>query len=231
MKVILYFLMLMFSVSSMNLLATEINTTWKAGVAKIDITPVQPLLLAGYASRTSPATGKLTELWAKALFLEDANGLQAVLITSDLLGVPKQISDNIRSRIQKKYGLSKEQIMFNSSHTHTGPVLENALVDIYEVNDIQKSRISEYSALFENKIVDLVGMALKARIPAKIYSKNGATRFQVNRRNNVEAKLIEQTELKGPNDFAVPVLKVVDVKNDKLIAVSFGYACHPTVLS
>jgi hypothetical protein len=51
----------------------------------------------------------------------------------------------------------------------------------------------------------------------------------VNRRNNDAATLDTQTELKGPNDHAVPVIKVVDTHGD-LMAVAFGYACHPTVL-
>jgi len=46
--------------------------------------------------------------------------------------------------------------------------------------------------------------------PVQIYSQNGVARFQVNRRNNDELTLILQTELKGPNDYAVPVLKVLN---------------------
>jgi hypothetical protein len=42
--------------------------------------------------------------------------------------------------------------------------------------------------------------------------------------------MTEQTELKGPNDYAVPVLKVVSTKG-KLCAVVFGYACHGSVLN
>src|SRR5690606_5603497 len=83
----------------------------------------------------------------------------------------------------------------------------------------------------ENKIVDLVGSAIEAKKPSRIFTQNGATRFQVNRRNNKESSLSELTELKGPNDFAVPVLKVVTAEDNKLTAVAFGYSCHPTVLS
>src|SRR5271163_4291118 len=44
---------------------------WKAGVAKVDITPTQPLWGAGYASRTNMIDEKVTALWVKALALED----------------------------------------------------------------------------------------------------------------------------------------------------------------
>jgi hypothetical protein len=52
----------------------------------------------------------------------------------------------------------------------------------------------------------------------------------VNRRNNVEVTLSSVADLNGPNDYAVPVIKVTD-KNGKLMAVAFGYACHNTVLA
>ena len=41
--------------------------------------------------------------------------------------------------------------------------------------------------------------------------------------------LTAQTVLNGPNDYAVPVLKVTD-ESGNLMAIAFGYACHATVL-
>ncbi len=64
----------------------------------------------------------------------------------------------------------------------------------------------------------------------QLFAQNGVTRFQVNRRTNNESILHLQTELRGPNDFAVPVLKILNTNGD-LLAIAFGYACHATVLS
>ncbi|HRQ88260.1 MAG TPA: hypothetical protein PLA50_05645, partial [Bacteroidia bacterium] len=44
---------------------------WKAGAASVVITPSDALWMAGYGSRTAPAEGKETDLYAKALVLED----------------------------------------------------------------------------------------------------------------------------------------------------------------
>ncbi len=202
---------------------------WKAGTARTKITPEEPIWMAGYAFRDHPSEGKLVDLWAKALALEDANGNKVMLITADLLSFPKSISDRIREQISNKYGLSRAQVILNSSHTHSGPVLTDALPDIYQLNDKQADVISEYSLNLEKKIVDLAGMAIQSMIPAELYSDNGITRFQVNRRNNTEKTMNSLTNLKGPNDYAVPVIKVTDSAG-KIIAVVFGYACHPTVL-
>jgi hypothetical protein len=203
---------------------------WKAGVARVIITPQEPVWMAGYASREHPSEGTLVDLWAKALAIEDAKGKKVVLITTDLLGIPKKMSDRIRNQIAVKYGLTRSQIILSSSHTHTGPVLMEALFDIYPLDEKQTEVVRKYSDNIEKKLVALTGEAIHSLVPAQIFSQNGVTRFQVNRRNNNEASLNLQTELKGPNDFSVPVIKVTD-EAGKLIAVAFGYACHATVLN
>lgn len=208
----------------------DTSTVWKAGVSKVIITPKKPMWMAGYASRVHPSEGTLHDLWAKALVLEDASGKKAVLITSDLVGIPKSISDNIRDQLESRFHLSRSQIIINTSHTHSGPVLENSLSSIYPLDKQQAELVTEYSKNLVTQVVGLVGDALKAMQPVRLYSENGISRFQVNRRNNNESKLLEQTELKGPNDYAVPVLKVESIKG-KLLAIAFGYACHNTVLS
>lgn len=202
---------------------------WKAGSAKVIITPQKPLWMAGYGSRSHVSEGVLTDLKAKALALEDGNGNKVVLITADLLGFPKKVSDRIRDGIEAKYGLKRSQIILNGSHTHSGPVLADALTDIYPFNEQQKEDIKKYSVELVEKLINLAGKALKSMAPSQVYAQNGITRFQVNRRNNTEKLLTPLTELKGPNDYSVPVLKVTD-KSGKLKTVVFGYACHATVL-
>jgi len=203
---------------------------WKAGVARVVITPDQPLWMAGYANRDHPSEGKIVDLWAKALVLQDSLGKQVVLVTADLVGIPKALSDHIRVQLKKRFNLSKSQIAINTSHTHTGPVLTNALVDIYPVDSSQQQKIDEYTDKLGEKIVALVGKALHTMQPVKLYAGNGVTRFQVNRRSNVESTLSSQSDLNGPNDYTVPVIKVENMEG-KLIAVAFGYACHNTVLA
>jgi hypothetical protein len=208
---------------------SEAGTGWKAGIARVMITPEQSMWMAGYALRDHPSEGTMHDLWAKALMLEDESGKKAVLVTTDLLGFPKALSDRIRDRLQAKYGLSRSQIILNSSHTHSGPVLQSALYDIYPLDDKQLKAVDQYSFQLEEKLVALVGNALKSMQPVQLFSGNGVSRIQVNRRNNIDAGLEQQTDLNGPNDFAVPVIKVLNGKGD-LIAIVFGYACHATVL-
>lgn len=205
------------------------STVWKAGVARAVITPEHAMWMAGYGSRVHESEGTLHDLWAKALAIEDAKGNRGVLVTTDLLGFPKDLSDRIRDRISRKFGLERSEIILNSSHTHCGPVLGEALLDVYPLEQSHIKKIRRYTSELEDRIVSLIGASLEAMQPARLSSSNGVARFQVNRRNNDAATLSVASDLNGPNDYAVPVIKVQDLSG-KLLAVAFGYACHNTVL-
>jgi len=206
---------------------------WKAGVAKSVITPEKAVWLAGYGSKRVP-DGKLHDLWMKTLALEDAEGRRVVLITSDFQGVPKVMSDRVFEQLQRKFQLTRAQVMFTFSHNHCGPRLGDDLVDYYPVEPAQVALVEEYTALMVTNCVAMVGESLAKLAPAKLQQGEGKATFAVNRRNNKEADvpgiLARGEPLKGPVDHTVPVLTVTR-PDGRLEAVLFGYACHPTTLS
>ncbi|MCI0680655.1 MAG: neutral/alkaline non-lysosomal ceramidase N-terminal domain-containing protein [Gemmataceae bacterium] len=208
------------------------EATWKAGVAKTIITPTKPMWMSGYGGRTKPAQGKETELWAKALVLEDAKGHTAVLVTLDLVGIGRDISAPVCKRLQDKHGLDRAAIILSCSHTHCGPVVGDNLRAMYFLDAEQGRLVDEYTAMLRAKIDEVVGAAMAERRPAVLSWTIGTSGFAVNRRTNKEAKapeLIERGLLQGPVDHDVPVLAVRD-HDGKLRAVAFGYACHATVM-
>src|SRR5688500_11343600 len=71
---------------------------WKVGLAHVKITPQQPLVMAGYASRDRPYEKVTADLYAKALALEDREGHLAVLVTTDLIGLSAAIAEPICAR-------------------------------------------------------------------------------------------------------------------------------------
>lgn len=208
---------------------TEIDI-WKTGVAREIITPETSVWMAGYSSRTTPSQGKLHDLWAKALALEDACGNRSLLITMDLLNISADFSNLLKEQIGRKHGLKKSQIIFSASHTHSGPVITRSLKYIYPIDAVQWGIVDQYTGWLEAKLLRLADHAIEQMQPSLLYTGNGITRFQVNRRNNKENLLTSTTVLNGPNDYAVPVIKI-ETLDHQLKAVVFGYACHPTVLS
>jgi hypothetical protein len=206
---------------------------YQAGVAKVVITPKQLMWMSGYGARTKPAEGILHDLWAKALVLQDPDGKKNVLVTMDLVGIPRELSASVCKQITAKYGIARERIILSTSHTHTGPVVAGNLSTMYDLDAKQQQYVKEYAAALEQHLVAVVGTALKDLAPAQLSWGQGTAGFAVNRRNNKEADvptLKAEGKLKGPVDHDVPVLAVRDAKG-KLRAIVFGYACHATVLN
>lgn len=211
---------------------TTEGADWKAGTAKIVITPDPPIWMSGYASRNKPAEGALHDLWVKALALEDPQGARCVLVTADLVGIPKSLSDAICGDISKKLRLGREAIMIATSHTHTGPIVGNNLRAMWDLPADESAKIDRYAELLRTKFVKAVEDAVSKLEPAKLAWANGTATFAVNRRNNPEPQvpaLREAGQLKGPVDHEVPVLQVT-AADGTLRALVFGYACHNTVL-
>jgi neutral ceramidase len=206
---------------------------WKAGLSRAVITPRKAVWLSGYAGRRVP-TGKLHDLWVKALALQDEDGRRAVLVTSDLIGFSRSAYDDLCAALKKRYGLDRDQVLLTFSHTHSGPVLRESLIDYYPLDDDARRLIEDYSRGLETTLVETVGKALDDLQPARLEAGEGSTSFAVNRRENREAEvaqlLAKGAKLKGPIDHSVPVLAVRTPRGE-LRAVVFGYACHNTTLN
>ncbi len=214
--------------ASVHLLYGE-PASWKAGFARVEITPSESLWMAGYAARDGAARGTMHALWAKAFAFEDAEGRIGLLVSTDLLGFPEEVSDNIRTAIQKKYDIPYANIMLNSSHTHSGPVLKNALYDIYPLTKDEKDKIEKYSGELEKLILEVVEKAMSRNFTARMYSGSGIVRFAVNRRENQAEDLNYGNNIRGPFDHTVPVLTVKDA-GGVVRGILFGYACHATTI-
>lgn len=203
---------------------------WKAGVATVRITPEHLLWMAGYAARTKPAEGTAQDLYAKALALEDAAGRRLVIVTLDLIGVPRPLRDALARAAQEKYRLPPEGLLLNASHTHSGPVLRIDNAVTYELSPEQEQQIRAYAADLQTKLIALVGQALANLQPARLGYSHGRAGFAMNRRLPTAKGYQNSPYPDGPVDHDVPVLRV-EGADGKLRALLFGYACHNTTLS
>ena len=107
---------------------------YKAGVGRIIITPEKPIYMSGYAGRNHPSEGVLHDLWAKALAIEDRKGARVVIVSTDLIGLPRGIADVVAARVQKEYGIERAHLVLNSSHTHTGPLVQRNLEILFDLS-------------------------------------------------------------------------------------------------
>jgi hypothetical protein len=206
------------------------DADWKVGLAAVKVTPERPVFLAGYASRNKPFARVEADIYAKALALEDGAGHRAVLVTSDLIGFPAAVAEPICERLREKAGLKREQILLNSSHTHTGPSLSlkaGGADAPKSAGDAQ--RTVEYTRQLQDKVVGVVLEALKRMEPARLSYGVGVCNFVMNRREFTANGVILGVNPRGPADRSVPVLRI-DAPDGKLRAVLFGAAVHGTTL-
>jgi neutral ceramidase len=202
---------------------------WQAGLARRLITPHTDVWLAGYGTKR-PAEGKLHDLWAKVMALRAPDGKTAVMVTTDHMGMSRTIYDRLFAQVRERFGLAASEFMITFSHNHCGPCLEDDLVDYYPADDEQRRLVAEYSRWMEGEIVEAVAEALANLQPATLEVGEGKCTFAVNRRENTEDEIAAGKTPVGAVDHYVPVLAVRD-ENRELLAVLFGYACHPTTLS
>ncbi len=206
---------------------------WKVGLAQVKITPERPVFLAGYASRNKPFTKVEADLFAKALALEDTQGQRVVLVTTDLVGLPAAVAEPICERLRDKAGLKREQILLNSSHTHTGPMLMLRVPngdgdgDRLAASDLERN--VEYTRQLRDKIVDVVQKATAHLEPAKLSWGVGVCPFVMNRREFTANGVILGVNPRGLADRTAPILRI-DTPDGKLRGVLFGAAVHGTTL-
>lgn len=192
---------------------------WKAGVAKTDITPTEPIWMAGYGARNHPSEGVRQKLWVKAVALDDGAGHTSVIVAADTIGFPRAMSDEIIRRC----GLPRERVVLAASHTHSGPLTGQLGRPGYMLEAQYAPAVKRYTARMLEATADTIRRAVREMSPATVSFGQGFAGFAVNRRR------VSNRAWPGPVDQDVPVLAVKS-PDGALRAVIAGYACHATVL-
>jgi hypothetical protein len=173
--------------------------------------------LAGWAVRTEPARGILSDLLAKALAIEDDSGSRLVLLTLDLIAVSRGITNAVAEQVERSCGLPRERVMVFASHTHSGPEVRPDKVPFFHIPAEYARKIEPFVDSLIDRLVSVVNSALVDLRPARFTIREAATHFAHNRRGAAAV------------DRAVPVLEAVSIDGGRR-AVVFGYACHNATL-
>ena len=163
--------------------ALSLAADFQAGVARVKITPPSPFWMSGYAARTHPSEGVEQDLWAKALALRDGGGPPVVIVTTDLIGLPRAISDEVAERVRERLPRrAREQLVLSASHTHCGPAVRKNLAVLYDFAEEDRRRVDAYGAELVDRLVEVAGAALGDLAPARLSVGHGSVGFAVNRR-------------------------------------------------
>lgn len=209
--------------------AAAYGAGFRAGAARLDITPRESLIMGGYAARKHASTGVRRPLWAKAIALDDGRGGRAVILTMDLLRVPLSLADAVTAATRERHGLARSQILINCAHNHSGPTLWEGVRAISPMQSEETEKSRRYTEWLTAGLVDLISGALRDLAPATVSWGWGEAAFASNRRVRTPKGYDIGRNPDGPVDHRVPVLKIAS-PDGKLRAVVFGYACHNTAI-
>lgn len=198
-----------------NLVFAE-ESDFKAGAAKRDITPQEPVPMWGYGARHDQlSVGVIDPLFASAVVIQ-ARDKKLAIVGLDLGRSPSEKSLlSIRQRIQQEAGIDYSFIA--GSHTHHGPVLE--LSDEAGKGKGRFDAAIRYYKQLEDAIVAAILDANKALAPARLVT--GSVELEGFNRNR-HTKLAP-----APVDRTLAVMRFDDATG-KPIAVIVNFAGHPT---
>ncbi len=201
--------------------------TLQVGLATRDITPQGPINLAGYASRKKPADKTDTPLLVQALALRNPDGERFVFVALDNCEVSRAFIQPVIRDLTARHQLAAGAVAVVSSHTHSGPVLDETLADMTETQPAESQQIAKYSRLLRERLVEAADAALADFQPALLDAGAGRATFAMNRRVYQGDKVVFGDNPDGPVDWEVPVLRIRGT-NGAVRAILFGYACHGT---
>ena len=205
------------------------QATWFGGSARIKITPDEGLVMAGYASRTTPNTSVKQDIWAKVVVIEDENGKRAAIITTDLIGFSNKVTPAIYEGIRDRTGIERKDVLLTWSHTHSAPRL--TLEETAQSGTTEKDRQNSvaYTKKLQAQIVHLVELATRSLQPVELHLGKGFAGFVMNRRERNELGIRLGFNPSGHVDRSLPCLRVT-ASDGKIMAALFQVACHNTTL-
>jgi neutral ceramidase len=98
--------------------------TFRAGLAKRDITPPPGVGLMGNGPEGARSRGYRQRLYARAVFLEDARGERLALVTADLAHISAVLHRKAAARLIRdcrEAGIGADRLFISATHTHSGP--------------------------------------------------------------------------------------------------------------
>ncbi|WP_165920079.1 neutral/alkaline non-lysosomal ceramidase N-terminal domain-containing protein [Chthoniobacter flavus] len=187
------------------------------GVGSVDITPTEPVTLAGSPSPKRAAEVK-TRLFVRALVLS-GSGKRVAIVTLDTLKYPVELAVRARAKIEQDTGIPASNVIICASHTHFGPLW------------------SYYEDQLVTPIAEAVARAARDVAPCTVGTAKGkAEGISECRRVIKDGHAWNRWQLENPAEAAQypaegpadPEFDVLALRNGdgKLKAVVYNFACH-----
>ncbi|MGW5364099.1 hypothetical protein [Actinopolymorpha pittospori] len=193
------------------------------GTATADITPTQPVPLAGFAVRLEPWEKVRAPLAAQVFAFghpDPADGCAALLVCADLLWWGPDLVAELSGRIAAEYGVPSDAVVLHASHTHCAPQPGLTFSPFIGRGD------PGYLARLTEVVLEAVGRAVSSLEPVTLERGSGTCGFGMNRRRVNPDGTVGGPDPNGPNDPEVGVVRMRR-RDGTTKALLVHYTCHP----
>lgn len=206
--------------------AAPSSSSYRVGVARVDITPPVGIRLCGYAVREGFSHGIDAPLTATVLTVSGTGGTVA-LIAVDLTMGPISWAQHLRQTCAEALNVDPSHILINFNHTHSAPVVARF---VPQDGDEQLALQAHYESQVEKLLVGACMEAVGAAVPARVAAGWGDCRANINRRQKTpEGDVLLGEDPNGFSDHSVGVLRF-DRLDGTPLAAAFRFSCHPVTL-
>ncbi|MCB9784232.1 MAG: neutral/alkaline non-lysosomal ceramidase N-terminal domain-containing protein [Candidatus Omnitrophica bacterium] len=186
----------------------------QAGAARRELVPPFLTRMPGYFDRTDTFIGVESPIYARSLVCDNGETRLAIVAT-DLIGVPRELVEEVRAIVEGKTGIPRENILVSASHNHSA-------VAGYQPRFM-------FGAPYDPLLYDFLLTEISQSIldanenlkPARIgFGSGELVGFSRNRQQGNDLVV----------DPEVGVLKIQEADSREPIATLFNFTGHPVVL-
>lgn len=194
------------------------NSRWRVGAARRDISPKAGDPLSGFVARLNPAVGVSEPLCARAVVIREEESAVAI-VAADLLGLASWHITEVREFAAERLGIPPQNVLLSATHTHSGPGVVYVRGCRMAPYDYQRSVVAAMQAAMEEAF-ERCALALlsTASVPFEM---------GLNRRQETPRGVVLGVALDKPHPTS---LSVAEFRGGPQRIVLFSHACHPYVL-
>jgi neutral ceramidase len=209
----------------------------RVGLAEIVITPPLGYRMDGYFNERL-STGTKDPLKAKALVFQQGTTKMA-LVVADLIGVPQELTTEVRTLAAQKTGIAVANIAITATHTHTGPMFSGPRARLFSEQAAAKSGTDplislKYPERLRDRLVEVIVAADAGISPAALeFVRAAEDRLSFNRRFHMKDGTVrfnpgvlnpDIVRVAGPTDPDLPFVLIT--KDGKPVGSLTVFALH-----
>jgi hypothetical protein len=197
--------------------AARPSATLRAGAARIDITPAQPVALEGYLNPGDRISEGVHDRLQARAFAFASGPTRVVLVSADLGSF--MFGAYFQRVIAERLGLRPEEILLCATHTHSGPQLSlNA--------EYPHPNNARYTQSLAGLLATVAGRALRTVAPVRLRVGRSASDVAISRRlPTADGGMEMAPNPGGAVDREVLVLQL-ERPDGEPFGLLFNYACH-----